>query len=87
MKKMDHPIHIVKTKMLIVWDYGKDFSCYHLPFVWDYSDFGSYHLSFYSYYSKLFCVGDRNDHYQRNPTLGMVATKVILVKIFCDGGF
>ena len=25
---------------------------------------------------KLFCIGDRNDHYQRNPDLGMVATKV-----------
>ena len=30
----------------LVWDYGKDFSCYHLPFVWDHSDFGSHHLSF-----------------------------------------
>ena len=36
---------------------------------------------------KISCIGDRNDHYRRNPDLGMVATKVTLVKIFCDGGF
>ena len=29
---------------------------------------------------KLFCIGDRNDKYKRNLDLGMVATKVTLVK-------
>ena len=36
---------------------------------------------------KLFRIGDGNDHYQRSSGLVMVATKVTLVKIFCDGGF
>ena len=55
------------------WDYGKDCS--------------SYYCCSIRTIVKLFCIGDRNDHYQRNPALGMVATIVSLVKLFCDGDF
>ena len=34
------------------WDYGKDY--------------GSYHSCSIRTIVKLFCIGDRNDHYQRN---------------------
>ena len=53
-------------------------------FDWDYS---SYHCCSIRTIVKFFCSGDRNGHYQRNPALGMVATIVSLVKLFCDGDF
>ena len=37
---------------------------------------------------KIFCIGDRSDHYQRNPDVGMVDTKVkssSLMKVSNDG--
>ena len=37
-------------------------------FDWDYGkDYGSYHCCSIRTIVKLFCIGDRNDHYQRNP--------------------
>ena len=47
------PDKLQKTKADFDWDYGKDYR--------------SYHCSSIRTIVKLFCIGDRNYHYQRNP--------------------